>query len=55
MRKNHLSKTEFRLSAWEKEDLWTTLKRAENKSGLQFQPTRLVLPALQEEAQLQNH
>lgn len=43
MRKNALSKTEFRLSSLNKPDSWTTLKRATNKSGLPFQPMRHVL------------
>lgn len=46
IKKNMMSKTEFRLSAASTEDLWVKLKRAEGKSGLEFRPLRKVMFAL---------
>lgn len=43
VKKNMMSKSEFRLSSSAVEDLWVKLKRAEGKSGLEFRPLRKVL------------
>lgn len=43
VRKNYLSKTEFRVSRFFVEDVWVRLKRAEGKSGFDFRPMRKVL------------
>jgi hypothetical protein len=46
VKKNMMSKSEFRLSSAAVEDLWVKLKRSEGKSGLEFRPLRKVLFAL---------
>jgi hypothetical protein len=43
LRKNLLSKTEFRLSNFTMDDHWVKLKRGEGKSGNEFRPMRKVL------------
>jgi hypothetical protein len=43
VRKNYLSKTEFRLSRFYHDDTWVKLKRSETKNGLEFRPLRKVL------------
>jgi len=43
VRKNFLSKTEFRLSKFKEDDQWVKLKRQEGKSGAEFRPMRKVL------------
>jgi len=43
VRKNTLSKTEYRLTALGKPDIWCGLKRGEKKSGYRFTPYRKVL------------
>lgn len=43
VRKNFLSKTEFRISRYRVDDEWVKLKRVEGKSGLDFRPMRKVL------------
>jgi hypothetical protein len=43
VRKNYVSKTEFRLSRFYQDDIWVKLKRSETKSGLEFRPLRKVL------------
>lgn len=63
MRKNFLSKTEYRLSRFKHEDLWVRLDRKKNitngivsnnsknsasKAGIEFRPMRKVLFGLQQ-------
>lgn len=43
VRKNYLSKTEFRVSRFFHDDQWVKLKRNEGKSGQEFRPLRKVL------------
>jgi hypothetical protein len=43
VRKNYVSKTEFRLSRFYQDDIWVKLKRSETKPGLEFRPLRKVL------------
>lgn len=43
VRKNLLSKTEYRLSRFYQDDLWMRLKRSESKLGVEFRPLRKVL------------
>jgi hypothetical protein len=43
VRKNAMSKTEYRLSQLDKGDVWCKLKRGEKKSGYPFRPNRKVL------------
>ena len=42
-RKNHLRKTEYRVSNLIQEDQWIKLKRNEQKTGIEFRPLRKVL------------
>ncbi len=43
MRKNLLSKTEFKVSRYHADDQWLKLKRVDGKSGYEFRPMRKVL------------
>jgi len=49
VRKNLLSKTEYRLSRFYQDDLWMKLKRSETKLGVDFRPLRKVLYGLQDD------
>lgn len=49
VRKNLLSKTEYRLSRYTSEDIWVKLKRSEGKGGNEFRPLRKVLFGLSED------
>lgn len=49
VRKNYLSKTEFRISRYRVDDAWVKLKRVEGKNGLDFRPMRKVLFGLLDE------
>jgi hypothetical protein len=49
VRKNFLSKTEYRLSRYKSDDQWVKLKRQDGKSGLEFRPMRKVLFGLQDD------
>lgn len=49
VRKNYLSKTEYRLSRFYSEDTWVRLKRSDGKSGQEFRPLRKVLFGLSED------
>lgn len=51
VRKNYMSKTEFRLSRYDHDDIWVRLKRSEGKSGLEFRPLRKVLFGLVDDDQ----
>ena len=46
VRKNFMSKTEFRISRYKMDDQWVKLKRDDAKSGLDFRPMRKVLHGL---------
>lgn len=46
VRKNLMSKTEFRVSRFYHDDQWVKLKRNEGKSGQEFRPLRKVLYGL---------
>eukprot|EP01039_Chlorochromonas_danica_P001319 gene1319-1441_t len=54
VRKNYMSKTEFRVSKFAVEDAWVRLKRGEGKSGLVFRPLRKVLNGLTDDSSF-NH
>lgn len=54
VRKNYMSKTEFRVSKFAVEDAWVRLKRVEGKSGLVFRPLRKVLYGLADDSSI-NH
>ncbi len=43
MRKNLLSKTEFKVSRYHQDDQWIKLLRKEGKSGYEYRPMRKVL------------
>jgi hypothetical protein len=45
-RKNHLRKTEYRVSNLIVEDQWVKLKRNEQKTGIEFRPCRKVLSSV---------
>ncbi len=49
VRKNYLSKTEYRLSRFYFDDIWVKLKRTDNKGGVDFRPLRKVLFGLQDD------
>jgi hypothetical protein len=49
VRKNFLSKTEYRISRYKSDDQWVKLKRQDGKSGLEFRPMRKVLFGLQDD------
>jgi hypothetical protein len=49
VRKNYLSKTEFRVSRFGAEDVWVRLRRREGKTGFDFRPMRKVLFSLSDE------
>lgn len=46
VRKNYLSKTEYRISRFFHDDMWVKLKRSDSKGGLEFRPLRKVLHGL---------
>ena len=52
VRKNYLSKTEFRVSRFNVDDAWVRLKRDEGKSGLEFRPMRKVLFGLADDDEI---
>lgn len=45
-RKNHLRKTEYRISNLIHEDQWIKLRRNEQKTGIEFRPLRKVLSTI---------
>lgn len=49
VRKNFMSKVEYRISMYKVDDQWVRLKRKEGKSGMEFRPMRKVLFGLQED------
>lgn len=49
VRKNLMSKTEYRLSRFYQDDIWMKLKRSETKPGVEFRPLRKVLFGLQDD------
>lgn len=49
VRKNYMSKTEYRLSRFYHDDIWVRLKRSDGKSGSEFRPLRKVLFGLQDD------